>query len=128
MVVDASVVAAAIVDPPGVAMRAMLRASNLEAPEHVVLEVAAALRNRTVRDELAPGEAAEALRRLRRLPIIRHPLIGLVDRVWELRDDLTPYDAAYVALAERLRTSLLTADAALAGAPGVRCTVELIRL
>jgi len=45
----------------------------------------------------------------------------LLDRVWELRGNLTPYDAAYVALAERLRIPLLTADQAIAAAPGVRC-------
>ncbi|HZV52709.1 MAG TPA: type II toxin-antitoxin system VapC family toxin [Candidatus Dormibacteraeota bacterium] len=128
MVVDASIVAAAIIDPPGAAMRAMIGAANLEAPEHFVLEVAAAVRNRTLRGEMTLDEATEALRRLQRLPVVRHPLVALVDRAWELRDNLTPYDAAYVALAERLRTALLTADVAIASAPGVRCRVELVRL
>ncbi|HLH69446.1 MAG TPA: type II toxin-antitoxin system VapC family toxin [Candidatus Dormibacteraeota bacterium] len=128
MVVDASIVAAAIIDPLGAAMRAMIGAISLEAPEHLVLEVAAAVRNRTLRGEMTLDEATEALRRLQRLPILCHPLVALVDRVWELRDNLTPYDAAYVALAERLRTALLTADAAIASAPGVRCRVELVRL
>ena len=47
-------------------------------------------------------------------------------RCWELRDNVTPYDAAYVALAEALGVPLLTADARLANAPGIRCEVELL--
>ena len=66
--------------------------------------------------------------RLRRLPVLRHPLMPLLDRVWELRGNLTPYDAAYVALAERLRIPLLTADGSIAAAPGVRCKVRHVRL
>jgi predicted nucleic acid-binding protein len=54
------------------------------------------------------------------------PLAGLLGRIWELRDNLTPYDAAYVALAERLRRALLTCDAKLAAAPGIKCGVDLI--
>ena len=52
----------------------------------------------------------------------------LLDRVWELRGNLNPYDAADVALAERLRIPLLTADQAIAAAPGVRCKVRHVRL
>ncbi len=109
-------------------MRALLAAPSLRAPELVVLEVAGALRNRVIRSEVGIDDAREALARLQRLPIIRHPLMPLLDRVWELRDNLTPYDAAYVALAERLKLPLLTADAGIAGAPGLLCKVRLVRL
>lgn len=109
-------------------MAALLAARSLEAPELIVLEVAASLRNRVVRLEVTAEAATQALTRLQRLPVARHPLMPLLDRVWELRDNLTPYDAAYVALAERLRLPLLTADKAIAAAPGLRCKVQLVAL
>jgi predicted nucleic acid-binding protein len=52
--------------------------------------------------------------------------IPLMPRIWELRDNLSTYDAAYVALAEAMDTALLTGDARLARAPGIRCEVELL--
>jgi predicted nucleic acid-binding protein len=128
MVVDASIVHPAILQPKGAAMRALLAAPSLRAPELVVLEVAAALRNRVIRREVSVDDADEALFRLQRLPIVRHPLMPLLGRVWELRDNLTPYDAVYVALAERLNLPLLTADAGIAGAPGLHCKVRLVKL
>jgi predicted nucleic acid-binding protein len=109
-------------------MRALLAAASIEAPELFVLEVAGSLRNRVIRTQISAKDAEKALVRLQRLPVIRHPLMPLLDRVWELRDNLTPYDAAYVALAERLRTPLLTADNGIAQAPGVRCKVRLLTL
>lgn len=56
----------------------------------------------------------------------RAPHQPLIGRIWELRDDLTPYDAAYVALAEALEAPLLTADRRLARAAGAGCEVELL--
>ena len=53
-------------------------------------------------------------------------MFGLLDRVWELRDNLSASDASYVALAERLDCPLLTADARLSRAPGVRCTITVV--
>lgn len=128
MVIDASILHPATLHPKGAAMRALLAAPSLRAPELVILEVAGALRNRVMRSEVSVDDAREALARLRRLPIVRHPLMPLLTRVWELRDNLTPYDAAYVALAERLKLPLLTADAGMAGAPGLRCRVRLVKL
>ncbi len=55
-----------------------------------------------------------------------HPFAPFADRVWELRDNLTVYDAWYVAVAERLETLLVTTDARLAGATGPTCEVELV--
>jgi predicted nucleic acid-binding protein len=60
------------------------------------------------------------------LPLRRYPHGPLLSRIWELRDNLTVYGAAYVALAEALDAPLLTVDARLARAPGVRCQVELL--
>ena len=64
---------------------------------------------------------------LRDLPMQRAPHRPLLTRCWELRDNLTAYDAAYVALAEALDSILLTADAQLADAPGVTCPIEVLR-
>jgi predicted nucleic acid-binding protein len=58
--------------------------------------------------------------------MIRHSHISVLPRVWSLRDNLTSYDACYVALAERLGAVLVTADGRLARAPGTRCAVELL--
>ncbi len=67
-----------------------------------------------------------ALTDLADLPMARVSHRPLLRRCWELRDNLTVYDAAYVALAESLDATLVTADARLARAPGVRCAVELL--
>ena len=56
----------------------------------------------------------------------RYPVFLLLDRVWELRDNLSAYDASYVALAESLDCNLMTADARLSRAPGIRCVIELV--
>ncbi len=128
MVVDASVLYPAVLRPKGRAMAALLAAGSVEAPELFVLEVAASLRNRVLRSEVTADAAMQALPRLRRLPVARHPLMPLLGCVWELRDNLTPYDAPYIALAERLRVPLLTADKAVAGAPRLHCKVNLVAL
>jgi predicted nucleic acid-binding protein len=101
-------------------MRVLLEGSGLHAPDLVLLEVAGSLRNRVIRKEIDASRALEAVARLRRLPISRHPVLPLIDRVWELRDNLTRYGAAYAALAERLKVPLATADQRLATAPGLR--------
>jgi predicted nucleic acid-binding protein len=70
--------------------------------------------------------AERAIGRLQALRIERHTHSPLLPRIWGLRENVTPYDAAYVALAEALGVPLLTADARLANAPGIRCEVELL--
>src|SRR2546421_10336516 len=70
--------------------------------------------------------ANQGLNDLLQLPIRRAEHRHLVARCWELRRNLTPYEAAYVALAEALNVPLLTADERLSRAPGIRCQVQLI--
>ena len=70
-----------------------------------------------------PGEPLDTWRRL---GITRYPVFGLLDRVWQLRNHLSAYDATYVALAELLQCTLLTADARLSRAPGLRCPITLV--
>lgn len=67
-----------------------------------------------------------ALDQLRRLAIVAYPIEPLAGRVWELRSSVSVYDAWYVALAERLSTDLVTTDHRLAGANGLRCSIDLV--
>ncbi|MGI8900400.1 MAG: type II toxin-antitoxin system VapC family toxin [Nocardioides sp.] len=62
----------------------------------------------------------------RRLGMTRYAVFTLLDRVWQLRDNLSAYDASYVALAESLDCTLLTADARLSRAPGLRCPITVV--
>src|SRR5262249_12060747 len=128
MVVDASVVATAVVETTGPAAPALARSSARAAPATLDLEVVNTIRKKVQAGLLTQSAGTEAVNRLKRLPIVRHPHAALVDRVWTLRTNFTAYDAAYVALAERLRVSLLTADGAFVGAPGIRCQVKLVQL
>ena len=57
----------------------------------------------------------------------RYPVVGLLPRMWELRENVPAYDAAYVALAEALECALVTADARLAAAHGPRCPITVVR-
>jgi predicted nucleic acid-binding protein len=102
-------------------------ASSIEihAPHLIDVEVAHALQRLTARAEIAADRAADALLDLSALPIRRYPHPPLLDRAWELRQTVSAYDAMYVALAELLDVTLVTCDAALARAPGVRARVEV---
>ncbi|HWX10361.1 MAG TPA: type II toxin-antitoxin system VapC family toxin [Gaiellaceae bacterium] len=93
-------------------------AGSLHAPHLVDLEVVAALRNRVTRDELSVRRAAKALDDFGSLHIRRYPAAPLLERIWQLRGRLTPYDAAYVSLAEALDVPLVTTDQRLARAGG----------
>ena len=106
--------------------RMRLRGERLTAPDLVDLEVLSVLRGQLRGGALDRRRAEFALADLAALPLERAPHRPLLARCWELRDDLTAYDAAYVALAEAHDTTLLTSDARLASAPGPRCRIELI--
>lgn len=128
IVVDASVLAVALADD-GVAgnrARTMLRGDELAAPELIDLEVLSVVRKQYSIGALDGRRAELALRDLTDLPLQRAAHVTLIDRCWELRDNLTAYDAAYVALAEALGAKLLTADSGIAGAAGIRCSVTLL--
>ncbi len=82
---------------------------------------------RHVAARLMPApRAAEALADLADLPLQRASHRPLLARIWELRNNVTTYDAAYVALAEVLDAVLVTGDGRLAGAPGLRCVIEVL--
>jgi predicted nucleic acid-binding protein len=80
----------------------------------------------TLAGDLSARRFRTAIGDLGDLPIARHPTLPLMNRAYELRSNVTPYDAAYVALAEALRCELVTADARLAAAPGLRCDTRLV--
>ncbi len=129
IVVDASVLVVALADDDqdGDAARARLRGESLAAPELVDLEVASVLRRQARRGALDDRRARLALADLVDLPLQRAQHRPLLTRCWELRETLTIYDAAYVALAEALDAPLLTVDARLARAHGPRCVIEVLR-
>jgi predicted nucleic acid-binding protein len=124
IVVDASVLAPALGDDgeDGDLARARLHGESLTAPELIDLEVMAVWRRR-LDDE---RRARLALTDLAEIPLTRCPHAPLITRCWELRHNVSPHDAAYVALAEALEVPLLTADARLARASGLRCEVETL--
>lgn len=128
LVVDASVLAVALADDgtDGDAARARLRGETLAAPELVDLEVASVLRQDRA-GLLDSRRANLALTDLAALPMLRASHVPLLARCWDLRHHLTTYDAAYVALAEALDTTLLTGDRRLARATGPTCTIEVLR-
>ena len=103
-----------------------IRSSTSTTPRPTDVEVAQALRRYVGAGELDAAAAAAALADLRALGLERHAHEPLLDRVWELRKNLTAYDAVYVALAEALDTTLLTCDGRLARAPGMARRVELV--
>ena len=98
----------------------------LHAPHLIDLEVAQTLRRYQMAGEISPQRAQDAIAAFTEMPLERHPHWPLLNRIWELRHNLTAYDAAYVALAEALSSPLLTCDQAIAVAPGHRACVELI--
>lgn len=128
-VVDASVLVAfyASDDPRREVVVARMAAGDaLVAPAHLDAEVVSALRGLAQRVEHLERAVPSALRHLARFPIRRMPLVPLLDRMWELRANVTSYDAAYVALAEGLGAPLVTCNGKLAAASGPHCEFELI--
>jgi predicted nucleic acid-binding protein len=128
IVVDASILATALADDDagGDHARGRLAGERLAAPELIDLEVASVWRRASRAGRLSDRRARRALLDLVEVPLVRSTHRPLMSRIWDLRDNLSAYDASYVALAELLETLLLTADGRLAMAPGIRCEVELL--
>ena len=131
IVLDASAVVAVLLDPGSGAERIRERiespGESLHVPHVMDLEVLHALRRQALRGALSPRRSAEALEDLANIMFVRYPHTSLIRRIWELRENVTAYDAAYVALAEALDAPLVTMDARLAQAPGHNAAVELYR-
>jgi len=97
----------------------------LAAPHLIDLEVAQVLRRLTREGSISARRAEEAIQDLKDLRIHRYPHFVLLSRLWQLRDNLSAYDAAYVSLAEALNATLITRDARLASTPGHKTRVEV---
>jgi predicted nucleic acid-binding protein len=129
IVVDASILATALGDdgPDGDHVRERLRGERLTAPELVDIEALSVWRRQIREGKLDARRAQLALADLASVPLLRAQHRPLLARCWELRDNLTIYDAVYVALAEALDVTLHTGDGRLARAPGPRCRIEVMR-
>ena len=106
--------------------RIFSRNQSLHAPELLDLEVAQVLRRLVRENLLSPSRGEQAIHDLLDLRITRYPHSVLLPRIWQLRHNLSAYDAAYLVLAENLDATLLTRDARLASAAGHTATVEVV--
>jgi predicted nucleic acid-binding protein len=127
IVVDASAALTGLLnDGPA---RRLLASERLHAPYLVDCEVANAVRRRVRADQLTSDRGWTALDTWRRLALTRYPAHGMLERIWGLRDNLSAYDATYVALAENLGCALVTADERLSRAGRAaefRCSVTIV--
>lgn len=129
IVVDASAVVELLLRTPDAARveaAVLARGEALHAPHLLDVEVTQVLRRYAARGEITEARGTISLEILVRLPIRRHAHTPLLDRIWALRANVTAYDAAYVALAERLGARLVTRDAKLARVAGARTRVEVV--
>lgn len=129
IVVDASVLANALADDRadgGVARARLTAGDGLVAPDLVDVETVVVLRKRWLAGDLSRNRFSVAIDDLEDLDLVRYPALPLMRRAFELRDNVTAYDAVYIALAEWLDCPLVTADQRLAAAPGIGCSVEVL--
>lgn len=108
-------------------VRHRLRGERLAAPSLIDLEVVSVWRGLARGGQVDARRVGQALDDLRNLPLQRVEHTPFLGRCWELRENVTIYDAAYVALAEALQAPLLTGDRRLARASGPRCSIEVMK-
>ena len=128
IVVDASAILEVLLRTPAapaIEKRLFERGETLHAPHLIDLEVLQVMRRYAAAGEISAKRAREALDDLAAFRMRRWPHDALTLRIWDLRQNFTAYDAAYVALAEALGALLLTRDRRLASAPGIRTRVEV---
>ena len=129
IVVDASALLEVLLNTSAgapIAERLFASSESLHAPHLLDLEVAQVLRRYSASEELDAERGLQALADLADLPLRRYPHEPFLVRIWELRHNVTAYDAAYLALAEALRAPLVTRDGALASVPGHTARVEIV--
>lgn len=106
--------------------RRLLAEERVHAPHLIDSEVASALRRKVSAGQLVADVGSTVLQVWQRLGVTRHPTVAMLGRLWELRENVSAYDASYVALAEALDCPLVTADGRLARAPGLRCPITVV--
>jgi len=129
IVIDASALLEVLLNTsnaPPLAERLFASHETLHAPHLIDLEVAQVLRRYALVGDLDVERGSEALSDLADLPVTRYPHDFLLPRIWQLRHNVTAYDAAYLALAETLHCPLVTCDRALGGVPGHEAEVQVI--
>lgn len=127
IVLDSSAALEVLVRRPldGSLFERIAAAREIHAPHLIDVEVLNGLRRLLRRGAIDANRATDARGDLSDLAIIRYPHALLLERMWSLRENLSAYDAAYVALAESLDVPLITCDARLATSPGPTATFEL---
>jgi predicted nucleic acid-binding protein len=105
--------------------RIYARSESLHAPHLLDLEVAHVLRRLVRETTISAHRADQAIQDLLDLRLTRYPHFILLSQIWRIRHNLSAYDAAYITLAEELGATLLTRDAHLASAPGIKAKIEL---
>lgn len=110
----------------GTKLRARIRGESIACPDLLRIEVLSVIRRQTQAGALTVAQANAAVDDLLELPLVVYPTAPLLRRSWTLRDTITAYDGCYIALAEALDCTLLTADVRLANSPGPRCAIEII--
>ncbi len=129
IVTDASAVLEVLLNGPGaerILSRLFAEGESLHAPHLLDVEVAQVLRRYSMSKEIGPERGEAAVRDFLDLPVHRYPHEPLLPRVWELRHNLTAYDAVYVALAEALDAPLATRDRRLAASKGHDAEIDLV--
>lgn len=129
IVIDASTLLEVLLRTPAgkaVEDRLFVPGQTLHAPHLLDLEVAQAIRHYAANGDIADDRGRMAIADLIDLPLRRYPHDFLLPRIWGLRNNLTAYDATYVALAEALSAPLLTRDKRLAAATGHHARIELV--
>lgn len=112
--------------PDGETFRARLHGETIAGPDLLRIEVMSVICRHLRTGALSAAQSERAVEDLIDLPVSIYPSAHVLRRAWQLRDNVSPYDACYVALAEALGCPLLTADVRLANAPGARCAIEVI--
>ena len=110
------------------AVRATITTEPVAVPHAVDLECVNAIRRLVRAGDRDPSDAYGALVLLRSMPLERYGHTWLLPRIWELRENMWPYDAAFVSLAEALGAPLVTVDSKFEGVPGLRCEVRNLRV
>ena len=129
IVLDASAAIAVLLNlgasAPRIRERMDLAGDDIHVPHLFEIEVAGVLRRYVLNGSFSLARASLALNRLSTMRVSRYPHTALLPRIWELRDNVSAHDAAYIALAETLGATLVTLDARLARAPRTRAEVEV---